>query len=55
MSAAEAYDIRSVDRGEVLRYLGYAGQALSPELDGRIDETVARCLGTASRGLRARL
>ena len=47
MAAVESYDIRSVDRGEVLRYLGYAGQKLSPELDGRIDETVSHCLGTA--------
>ena len=46
MSAAEAYGIHAVDRGGVLRYLGYAGQELSPELDGRIDETVA---GRSSR------
>lgn len=39
-----SYDIRSVDRGEVLRYLGYAGQELTPELDARIDEVVADCL-----------
>lgn len=38
------YDVRSVDRGEVLRYLGYAGQELTPELDARIDEVVASCL-----------
>ncbi len=47
MGAAEPYDIRSVDRGEVLRYLGYAGQALSPELDGRIDAVIDRCLAVA--------
>lgn len=40
------YDVRSVDRGEVLRYLGYAGQAVTPELDARIDEVVAHCLAT---------
>lgn len=47
MGAAESYDIRSVDRGEVLRYLGYAGQALSPELDGRIDHAISRCISVA--------
>ena len=46
MVAAESYDVRSVERGEVLRYLGYAGQAVTPELDARIDEVVARCLAT---------
>ena len=45
-SAREDYDVRSVERGEVLRYLGYAGQALTPELDARIDEVVAHCLAT---------
>ena len=44
---AESYDIRSVDRGEVLRYLGYSGQLLSPELEARIDEVVGRCLAVA--------
>ena len=47
MGTAESYDIRSVDRGEVLRYLGYAGQELSPELDGRIDAVIDRCLAAA--------
>ena len=42
----EDYDVRSVERGEVLRYLGYAGQALTPELDAHIDEVVTRCLRT---------
>ncbi len=47
MSAnVEHYDIASVDRGEVLRYLGYAGQAIDPELDARIDQVIARCLET---------
>ena len=41
-----SYDIRSVERSEVLRYLGYAGQSLTPELDARIDEVVDRCLDT---------
>lgn len=44
MEAVESYAIRSVDRSEVLRYLGYAGQTLSDELDARIDAGVARCL-----------
>lgn len=53
MAAAEPYDVRSVDRGEVLRYLGYAGQPITPELDARIDEVVARCLATCRpRGVR---
>ena len=43
----ESYDIRSVERSEVLRYLGYSGQPLTPELDARIDGVVARCLGVA--------
>lgn len=45
--AREAYDIASVDRGEVLRYLGYHGQELTPQLDARIDEVVARCAAIA--------
>ncbi|HJA29623.1 MAG TPA: hypothetical protein IAA15_08680 [Candidatus Olsenella pullicola] len=44
---AESYDIRSVDRAEVLHYLGYSGQSLSPELDSRIGEVVERCLSVA--------
>ena len=40
------YDVRSVERAEVLRYLGYAGQPVTPELDARIDEVVASCLAT---------
>lgn len=43
-AARRSYDIRSVERSEVLRYLGYAGQPLTPELDSRIDEVVVRCL-----------
>ena len=44
METVESYAIRSVDRSEVLRYLGYAGQTLSDELDARIDAGMARCL-----------
>ena len=43
-AASRCYDVRSVERAEVLRYLGYAGQPVTPELDARIDEVVARCL-----------
>jgi hypothetical protein len=45
--AREALAIGSVSRSEVLRYLGYQGQPLSPELDRRIDDTVARCIRIA--------
>ena len=47
MDAVQSYDVRSVDRAEVLRYLGYAGQPLSAELDARIDAGMARCLEVA--------
>ena len=45
--AVESYRIGSIDRREVLRYLGYAGQELTPEMDGRIDAVVARALAVA--------
>ncbi|MBS5449932.1 MAG: vitamin B12 dependent methionine synthase [Coriobacteriia bacterium] len=38
------FDIASIDRAEVLRYLGYAGQDMTEELSARIDAMVARCL-----------
>lgn len=38
------YHIESLDRSEVLRYLGYKGQPLTPELDARVDVMVGRCL-----------
>ncbi|MEE8716920.1 MAG: vitamin B12 dependent-methionine synthase activation domain-containing protein [Coriobacteriales bacterium] len=47
MISVESYDIARLDRGEVLRYLGYAGQPLSDELDGRIDAAIERCLQVA--------
>ncbi len=47
MDVVQSYDIRSVDRAEVLRYLGYAGQELSPELDARVDDVVTHCLDVA--------
>lgn len=40
----ECYEVSSVDRAEVLRYLGYSGQPMTPELEARIDGEVARCL-----------
>ena len=43
----EDFDVRSVDRSEVLRYLGYSGQRMTPELEDRIDEVVERCLQIA--------
>lgn len=46
-AVVESYDIRSVERAEVLRYLGYAGQPLTSELDARVDEMVGRCLEVA--------
>ena len=44
--SVESYAVEAVDRAEVLRYLGYSGQALDADLDARIDEVVARCLAT---------
>lgn len=38
------YQIPSVDKAEVLRYLGYAGQDYTPDLDGRIDEAIEHAL-----------
>ncbi len=37
----------SVERSEVLRYLGYRGQELGPELEGLLDEMSQRCLESA--------
>ena len=47
MDVVQSYDIRSVERSEVLRYLGYAGQEISSELDARVDAVIARCLEVA--------
>lgn len=44
----ERYRIGSLDRSEVLRYLGYRGQAISEELSQRIDAQVARSLKLAT-------
>lgn len=48
MPSVESYAIPSVDRCEVLRYLGYSGQGLGPELEALLDEQVARCLEVVS-------
>ena len=41
-----------IDRAEVMRYLGYSGQELEPELAGRIERTVAELERTiAPRGV----
>ena len=42
-----SFDIPSVDRGEVLRYLGHAGQEVDPALEGRIDAGVERCIAVS--------
>ena len=48
----ECYEVSSVDRAEVLRYLGYSGQPMTQELEARIDGEVARCLSVCqSRGV----
>lgn len=39
--------VSEVDRSEVLRYLGYRGQELTPQLAGRLDELVAHALEVA--------
>ncbi|WP_321972662.1 vitamin B12 dependent-methionine synthase activation domain-containing protein [Paratractidigestivibacter sp.] len=46
-NAYERYEVTSVDRTEVLRYLGYSGQPMAEELDARVDGVVARCLEVA--------
>ena len=46
-NAYERYEVTSVDRAEVLRYLGYSGQPMTAELDARVDGVVARCLEVA--------
>lgn len=45
--ARESYQIARVDRSEVLRYLGYRGQALTEELDARIEAVTRRCMNIA--------
>ena len=45
--AREAYNITSVDRSEVMRYLGYQDQEVAPELNARIDSVVARACSIA--------
>lgn len=52
MAQLQSYDIRSIDEAEVLRYMGYSGQKYSPELEGRIRQTMQECLDVSQpRGL----
>lgn len=46
-ATVESFDIREVDRAEVLRYLGHRGQEIEGGLDRRIDEVIARCIEVA--------
>ena len=43
----ETYGITELPRREVLRYMGYRGQAISPEIDARVNEGIARALELA--------
>lgn len=45
--ARETYDIGSVRRSDVLRYLGHRGQEISADLDARLDEIVHHCIELA--------
>ncbi len=45
--AVESLSVDSVERSEVLRYLGYRGQELTPELEARLDDAIAHCLEMA--------
>ena len=42
----ETYEIVELPRREVLRFMGYRGQEITPEIDARIDEGIARTSGT---------
>lgn len=44
-----------VNRAEALRYLGYAGQDISPDLNGRMEALFARCEQTSNPGFTYRL
>lgn len=43
----QRYNIDAVDRTEVLRYLGYRGQEVTPELESRMDDVVEHCIELA--------
>jgi hypothetical protein len=43
----ETYEIVELPRREVLRFMGYRGQEITPEIDTRIDEGIARMLELA--------
>lgn len=40
----EALSVSSVDRFEVLRYLGHRGQEVTPDIEARLEDAIARCL-----------
>jgi hypothetical protein len=40
----ESYAIGSVDRAEVLRYMGYRGQAYSEDIAELVDREIGLCL-----------
>ena len=43
----ESLEVTSVERAEVLRYLGYHGQEITAEVEARLNEAIARCLSLA--------
>ena len=43
----ETYTISELPRRAVLRFMGYRGQQITPEVDARIDEGIARALELA--------
>lgn len=52
MAELHSYDIGSISKDEVLRYMGYRGQSYAPELDDRIREGMEHCLNVSQpRGL----
>lgn len=46
-AAYQRYSIDDVDRNEVLRYLGYRGQDVTPELEARMDAVIGHCVEVA--------
>ena len=50
MMRMESTTTYRVDRAEVLRYLGYAGQEIDSTLDARLDAIIARCEQVSNPG-----
>lgn len=46
-AAYQRYHIDSIDRSEVMRYLGYHGQDMTPELEERMEVPMRHCLEVA--------